>query len=377
MKHHKHIIFFIITISTLLLLTHSKPSSKLKPSKSKPPSHPHSHINSPLHSTPFDISQCEMITDGPMCMNNGNRMLLPNARPDGLQFHFNFDETKPIDTSGNHNHAEGIITAGTAFGGYGASALFTNSNNDYITVQHKPTFNSNDFSYTFLLYIHSSHSIQDTQPYITLLYKGNNNNSTATPCIKYNTHTHRLQITFLTYHINSIAKLNPHKWFHIALIKHGKSMQLYVNGIKDVTLRTVSEFEYNEDTLYIGGTPFNENSLREFSFLLDELKYYTLALSEDYVQAEASPVLGGIEPSFIQVGCLKCSVHEAKDACDEEKGYRLCTSIELHVAGYQVARTLGLISDGNMQIWTHNVWLNEAEAYNGVNGLGLCCSVLK
>ena len=317
-----------------------------------------------------------MLTDGPMCMDNGNRMLLPNARPDGLQFHFNFDEVKPIDTSGNHNHAEGVIKAGTAFGGYGSSALFTHSNNDYITVPHKHSFNSNDFSFTFLLYIHSSHAIHD-KPYITLLHKGNDNNSTSTPSIKYNTHTHRLQINLLSNHMNSIAKLLPHKWFHVALIKRGHNMQLYINGIKDVALRTVSSFEYNEDTLYIGGTPFEENSRSEFSFLMDELKYYTVALSEDYVQAEASPVLGGIEPSFIQVGCLKCSVREAKEACDEEKGYRLCTSIELHVAGYQVARTLGLISDSNMQIWTHNVWLNEADTFNGVNGLGLCCSVLK
>lgn len=369
MKSHMHI-FLIITTCTLLV-THAKPSSKLKQ-----PADPLSHANNPsptLHPIPFDVSQCEMLTDGPMCMDNGNRMLLPNARPNGLQFHFNFDEAQPIDTSGNHNHAEGGFKAGIAFGGHGSSALFTHSK-DYITVPHKHSFNSDDFSLTFLLYIHSLPAEQ-TQPYVTLLHKGNNNN-TPTPSIKYNTHTQRLQITFLSYHVNSVAKLLPHRWFHIAMIKQGHSVKLYINGIKDVSLRTVSSFEYNEGAFYIGGTPF-ENSRSEFSFLMDEVRYYTVALSEDYVQAEASPVLGGIEPSFIQVGCLDCSVREAKDACDEDKGYRLCTSIELHVAGYQVARTLGLISDGNMQIWTHNVWLNEADTFNGVNGLGLCCSVLK
>ena len=53
---------------------------------------------------------------------------------------------------------------------------------------------------------------------------------------------------------------------------------------------------------------------------MDEVRYYSVALSEDHVQAEASPVLGGIEPSFIQVGCLECFVRKRRMRVMKTKG---------------------------------------------------------
>lgn len=128
----------------------------------------------------------------------------------------------------------------------------------------------------------------------------------------------------------------------------------------------------NTGPLYIGNVPwFKSNVL--FPFLIDELRYYNIALDKDYIQAEASPILGGIEPSYIEIGCLNCSLRKAANICHE--GYRLCTSIELHTGGYQIARSLGLItSDTN--IWTNNA-LNDLEKYESMKGLGLCCAILK
>jgi len=111
----------------------------------------------------------------------------------------------------------------------------------------------------------------------------------------------------------------------------------------------------------------------QLSILIDELRYYNIPLSENFIQAEASPVLGSIEPSFIELGCINCSLKEAAVACVE--GYHICTSVELHTGGYQVARNMGWLS-WNTHIWSHSALKNEKE-FDKLKGLALCCSDLK
>ena len=106
--------------------------------------------------------------------------------------------------------------------------------------------------------------------------------------------------------------------------------------------------------------------------MIDEIRLYKKSLSEDYIQAEASPSLGGIEPNFLSIGCLNCSLEEANSKCNE--GYKLCTSLELHTGGYHIAKSLGLINS-ETYIWTHNS-LDDENKNPYKKGLGLCCKII-
>lgn len=42
--------------------------------------------------------------------------------------------------------------------------------------------------------------------------------------------------------------------------------------------------------------------------MMDNLRVYNIDLKDNWIEAEASITLGGIEPSFVYLGCLKCSL---------------------------------------------------------------------
>lgn len=75
--------------------------------------------------------------------------------------------------------------------------------------------------------------------------------------------------------------------------------------------------------------------------LIDNLRVYNIDLKEAWIQAEAAPALGGVEPNFVQLGCDKCGLKKAASACPQE--YHLCTTVELYTAGYHVARSMGWV----------------------------------
>ena len=170
----------------------------------------------------------------------------------------------------------------------------------------------------------------------------------------------------------SNARISVQKWFHFAFRKKGNELKFYVNGILDSKINLKAFATQIKSSLYIGGVPWLKDQC-SFAFLMDEIRYYNIAISEDYIQAEASPVLGSIEPSFIQLGCINCNLKDAAVSCTD--GYHVCTSVELHTGGYQVARNLGWLS-WNTHIWSHTALKNIKE-FDKLKGLALCCSDLK
>ena len=128
----------------------------------------------------------------------------------------------------------------------------------------------------------------------------------------------------------------------------------------------------NKDPFYIGGSPSYKDQCK-FDFLIDELKYYNSSIDVDFIQAEASPALGAIEPNFLQIGCMNCDIQTASKSCGE--GYRLCSSVELHSAGYMIAMANGLVNF-ETHIWTLSA-LKNIDDWKDVMGLGLCCEEIK
>lgn len=139
----------------------------------------------------------------------------------------------------------------------------------------------------------------------------------------------------------SNARLSYQRWHHIALTVSENKMKLYVNGILDAVNITEGRMMINEMSLFIGGTPWHREDCNLPSYI-DELRFYNRKLNEEEIEAEAAPALGGIEPNFINLGCINCALETAAKSCND--GYHLCTSVELHTGGYQVARAMGWVS---------------------------------
>lgn len=329
--------------------------------------------------------ECDMITEGPICLFNGDRILLPYAKPEGLIGHWSFDEIRALDQSGNRNHALGTLTAAPSFGGYGSAALFYNGN--FIQVPHSNMMSSHHFAFTFWLFIVEDYfTANKGGRYCPFIHKGNDNLLSKTyqrsPAITYDRQEKFLEIFLSTSfkeeengegeHFSSRVKILPQKWMHVAVTTKEDYINLFINGIFDTSITLKGKPEESNGPLFIGNTPWLKTECN-FPFIIDEVRYYNKDLHQDYIQAEASPALGGIEPNFLQIGCLECTLESASSSC--KKGYRLCSSIELHTGGYQIARSLGLLS-WDTHIWTNSA-LNNKSQFISLKGLGLCCAVLK
>ena len=119
-----------------------------------------------------------------------------------------------------------------------------------------------------------------------------------------------------------------------------KKIKLFVNGILDAVNVTAGWNLPNEMPFYVGGTLWTLEDCH-LPCYIDELKFYQKELTTPEIEAEASGSLGGIEPSFIQLGCVNCLLKEAATVCTDN--YHLCSTIELHSHGYQVARAMGWV----------------------------------
>ena len=320
--------------------------------------------------------RCDLISEGPICLFNSDRILLPDNTNDDLIGYWSFDEIEPVDHSGKSNHAIGNVKAGPSFGGYGSSALFSDGN--YLQVPHKHNLDSNSFTFTFWLYIIDDFSNNDQgEKNCPIIQKGDNNgtNYESIFTIIYDREEKNLKINVHSSNeeeLLSQSKVLPRHWVHIAVIKTKENViQLYVNGIFDNQFALTSNFESNHSSLFIGGTPQTKEDCK-YHFLIDELRFYKTEVEQDYIQAEASPVLGGVSPNFLKIGCKDFLLEEAKAKCTD--GYRLCTSIELHTGGFQIARNLGLIN-WDTHIWTYSA-LENINDFQQLKGLGLCCEIL-
>ena len=274
----------------------------------------------------FSESQCDLITEGPVCIYEGDRVILPSARPKNLIGYWNFDEIKPIDNSGFKNHATHIVQSGPSFGGLGYSAYFTEGK--YLEVQHTNDFKSKDFTISFWFYLMKDENNFSGTKLCPLIQKGKddlfNKIYNRFPSIYFHRKDRNFKVFMISNKQNLIqgenftsnSKATYEKWVHISLIKKKKNLKFYFNGILDYQINFKKELEINTDNFYIGNVPWL-SKICNFPFLIDELRYYNAAIDEDFIQAEASPVLGGIEPNFLQLGCLNCSLNEASKSCKE------------------------------------------------------------
>jgi len=333
---------------------------------------------------------------------------LPPARPLGLQGLWSFDDASAVDTSGNNIHGVTPIVAGPSFAGQGSSAYFHRT---FLTIPGTSHLHLQDFTYTFWLYLVSQDDDGVDSPpaeglkRCTILRKGLDNtfqqSFAAAPAILFDRESGRLRVELLTSesqahgeHLESNARLGHERWYHVAVVRlnGARRTRLYVNGILDASVGSGGYVMPNDEPLYVGGDPVL-NTQNDVPMYIDELRVYDRPLTPDEIQAEAAPALGGVEPSFVRLSCISCPLETAMQNCPD--GYHICNSLELHMGGYQVARTLGWL-ESDSHVWSHATVANSAlQSQGGLTpshhdgaeaapalagaappelGLGLCCA---
>jgi len=361
-------------------------------------------------------SACEEDAAEAICLGaDSEHVMLPPALPAGIVGFWSFDDSLPLDASGNNMHGLASVHAGPAFAGQGSSAHFFKSN--FMVVAHQPKMALKDFSYTFWV-----HLLDDTSGnhqglrVCPLLRKGGAANALQdgqaplppAPAILLDRQTRHLRIEVATSGgppgdmvelgteaFESNALLARGRWFHIALVRLNgqRRTRLYVNGILDASQSSKGYTAPNSGPLYVGGDAGVRDQCN-VPMYIDELKVYSRALDHDEIQAEAAPSLAGVEPSFLRLACVECPLVIAQKNCPDK--YHICNSLELHMGGYQVARTLGYLQKGT-HVWSHATAHNSkgkenvikqppgggfsstprpsgATGSNPVLGLGLCCA---
>jgi len=335
-----------------------------------------SQSQAPLNvvSTPFKEEECDLMANGAICLFGGRKVLLPDALPKGLVGHWTFDAIKPLDSSGNYNHGKNPIPPGPGVGSTGSSAMFNGF--DYVEIPHSQSFTSPDYSVSFWAYLTHQPVVSGSGKQCPLLHKGGVGDDQS-PSFTVSTQSRKVRFVQSTdssefpdgEFVESHARMPVQRWTHVALVRTGHDMQLWINGILEAERTTATKVMLNEGPLYIGSVPWMRDSCNLRTYI-DEVRVYTRRLTRDEIQAEAAPALGGVEPAFLHFGCEECTVERAAEVCRE--GYHLCTAMELHTGGYQAARTMGYVDWSSPRVWTHGM-LKDANA-KGEKGIGLCCT---
>lgn len=325
-------------------------------------------------SAPFsEDSNCDVVADGAICLFEGRKVLLPDATPKGMIAHWNFDGDHVVDSSGNRNHAKDPIPSGPGMSGTGSSAYVNGY--DYVEFDHSASFGEANEEYSLTMWVFMIQEPTTTSSkWCPIVHKGSEG-SKGSPSIEINTVSRKLRFTALqsgvsgsSAEVTTNARVNIHRWSHIAVVRHKDNLEVYVNGVLDAKV-AAGKPESNDKPLYVGSVPWNRNNVDcAIPMYVDEIRMYSRVLEQDEIVAESAPSLGGISPRSVNLGCSDCEAGDAKTSC--ASGYHICQNLELHAEGYQFASAMGYV-DSRSTVWSHE----DMEAGKAVGkGTVICCT---
>jgi len=137
----------------------------------------------------------------------------------------------------------------------------------------------------------------------------------------------------------------------------------------DAEHTTVGTPIVNHGSMYVGNDPWRPAG--GIAGYIDELRYYSRVLSVDEIQAEASNGLGLVEPAFVELGCMGCSLDNCAKSC--RQGFQMCNSRDLYSGGYFVARSMSWAAQ-DTRIWSAEDGVTTSPG-DKTSGLCMCCRI--
>ena len=195
-----------------------------------------------------------------------------------LEAHWKFDEqygSKAFDCSGN-KHDGSIYGASTVTGEYG-NALSFNGSSNYVSVPDSPglRFGSNDFTISAWIKHGSAGSTHRG-----IYSKGSGYNSDGIE-FYIASDTGKLRVLNNNTSRNSTAIVSDNNWHHVAAVREGTSLKIYVDGVAESFSGFFSGDLSSNSNAAIGC----RNGYYFFSGIIDDLRVYKRALSSDELSA--------------------------------------------------------------------------------------------
>lgn len=226
-----------------------------------------------------------------------NTMPLANT---ALSFRFTFDKPEgqpPLEfpDEGPHRLGTGILIGGARFSdpkSHTGAVEFDGTG--YARFAHRPGLkvgdHDQDFSVSF--WIHVNDAGVSNGPWRGILYKGHEDaaftdvNRTFGIWLFPDSNTVHYRISTTTDQNaggNSTTTIEVARWTHVAYVRRGVHLQLFLNGLLDSQVTFSGTVQPNTDELVIGKSPYHAG----IDGSLDDLRIYNLALTPDDITALA------------------------------------------------------------------------------------------
>ena len=190
---------------------------------------------------------------------------LPGPSPTALVSYYKFDGDA-VDNVGGNNGTEVGNPAYTA-GRYN-QAISLDGSGDYVNCGNDPSFNITS-AITISAWFKGTFDVSlqriIEKGYNWMLCSGYGDNA-AFYCLGFGI-------------LEGSATVNDNQWHHIAGVFDGSKMYLYVDGDVDAVMAAAGSLKVSTANVYIGG-----NTSQSFTGLIDDVRIYSRALSEEEIQ---------------------------------------------------------------------------------------------
>ena len=205
---------------------------------------------------------------------------------DGLIAHYDFNNCDATDITGNGSDGE-LFGNVTCWCGIEDDGLLLDGLNDYVEFQGKVNnyFTTSDFTISFFIRtdqysffrqsLFSKREECDVNNVLDFLLDRNKKTIETT-----------VQESEFKYYRDISPDILDGGWYHVALVREGREAHTYINGHLQRTATRCSGVDLSNDAvLSFSNTPCLDGTIRRFKGILDELRIYERALSEDEIEA--------------------------------------------------------------------------------------------
>ncbi|MEM1109692.1 MAG: LamG-like jellyroll fold domain-containing protein [Planctomycetota bacterium] len=209
---------------------------------------------------------------------------------------WSFDEVSGVTANESIAGYDGTYSGGVTLGDPGVigTSIGLDGDDDVVTIADAPALqvgsNNADFSVSFWVYL----GADSTSAYQSVIHKGNANyeRTFAIWLLPGSSRLHfRISTTTSSNHgSDSVAALAVDDWTHVAYVKSGQQLRLYLNGVLDRAVDFTGDVVSNDGPIYI-----NDPWYPGFEGRMDDLRIYDFALGDvDVLEVfeEATPSEG-------------------------------------------------------------------------------------
>jgi Tc toxin complex TcA C-terminal TcB-binding domain/Concanavalin A-like lectin/glucanases superfamily/ABC toxin N-terminal region/Bacterial Ig domain len=237
--------------------------------------------------------------------------------------------TKLSDTWAGSLHGELFNGPKWVIGKFDGAVSFSGVS-DYVQIDNAPTLevgkNDADFTVTFWLNLRQGYTSERR----SIVHKGNTD-AQRTLAVWMQPNDNHIYYRISTESDSneggiSSAEIQPNTWTHIAYIKSGRRLQLYIDGEFDSEVSLAGASVSNDGPLYLGKDPWNPG----INGSIDDIQIYGSALSEQSLQT----VLAGkeLEASFARWKCDDAGGTQLSDAWSGSHHGALITNFDSFVS---------------------------------------------